>query len=634
VPAAGIGNIVAGSDGNLWFIKEQTHPWVITRVTSAGQMTDFAIPAPNDLSASLWDLTAGSDGNVWFADALWIGKITPAGETTLYALPDGMNAMKLTYGPDGNIWFVDPIQNKIGRMTPDGQATEFGGVTNVRVDSCSSVETFIAPGLNGTVWFTEPLVAKYGIIDHAGQVTENALPDAGEYLGSWTIGRDGNLWSNNAVDAFVRFSPDGSMTEFAHPINRGGAGFHVGSDGRMWYVGGSGFGAVNTDGTYTEYWTDGAALWEGGIKGFTTGPNNTLWFTYTGYGAQTSQVVRVDLDQVQPITATFNQTLTVNPGASEVVVRAAVHQANLYTTDQAVQPLIDWGDGTPPQPGEFSSASSLGVGAPPTQVGMVQVGGVHTYAHEGTYVINFTFNLVPFDQLQIQPRDQTGVIPLTTIPTSAVISYPPHEKLVMRLYEDLLHRQADGAGLAGWTALLDQGMSTADVARLMESTPEYRTKAVDRLYEKLLDREPDSGGLAAGLNFLAAGGTPEQIRASILSSAEYLAGHGHGTVDGFLYALYQDVLGRSIDPVGLQNWQAALAGGVSPAAVIDGVASSGEGLGHEIDLAYAQTLHRQADVAGEAAWETYLQAMHSSDELLVGLVSSDEYFQSARAQRR
>ena len=104
--------------------------------------------------------------------------------------------------------------------------------------------------------------------------------------------------------------------------------------------------------------------------------------------------------------------------------------------------------------------------------------------------------------------------------------------------------------------------------------------------------------------------------------------------EGFLRALYQDLLGRGIDPVGLQNWQALMAGGMSRATVVTSIAASGESLRHEVDQAYAQTLHRSADPGGETGWADYLGAGHDNDDLLAALASSQEYFLSAQAQPR
>src|SRR6516164_6515593 len=37
----------------------------------------------------------------------------------------GSGATAITSGPDGNLWFADPIAGSVGRITPDGQVTEF-----------------------------------------------------------------------------------------------------------------------------------------------------------------------------------------------------------------------------------------------------------------------------------------------------------------------------------------------------------------------------------------------------------------------------------------------------------------------------------------------------------------------------
>jgi ELWxxDGT repeat protein len=221
-----------------------------------------------------------------------------------------------------------------------------------------------------------------------------------------------------------------------------------------------------------------------------------------------------------------------------------------------------------------------------------------------------------------------------TEPWTLQVPYSPSQRLVLRLYEDLLHREADAAGLGGWTAQLDHGVPTMEVTLAIESSTEYRTRAVDGLYQALLDRHADSAGLAAGLNYLAAGGTLEQIRNSILSSAEYFNGHGQGTTEGFLRAMYQDLLGRGIDPVGLQNWQALMAAGMPRSTVVTSIAASGESLHHQVDQAYVQMLHRNADPEGEDAWADYLAAGHDNDDLLAALSSSQEYFLSAQEQPR
>src|SRR5262249_14893496 len=55
----------------------------------------------------------------------------------------------ISAGPDGNLWFTEPDANQIGRITPAGQITLFN------VPTPGSQPTGIAAGPNGNLWFTE-----------------------------------------------------------------------------------------------------------------------------------------------------------------------------------------------------------------------------------------------------------------------------------------------------------------------------------------------------------------------------------------------------------------------------------------------------------------------------------------------
>jgi hypothetical protein len=71
--------------------------------------------------------------------------------------------------------------------------------------------------------------------------------------------------------------------------------------------------------------------------------------------------------------------------------------------------------------------------------------------------------------------------------------------------------------------------------------PEERL--VQNWYARYLHREADRCGLENAVRQLRCGVAPEQIEASILASEEFY--HRHGcTPEGFVAALYEDVLGR------------------------------------------------------------------------------------------
>src|SRR5437660_3539314 len=117
------------------------------------------------------------------------------------------------------------------------------------------------------------------------------------------------------------------------------------------------------------------------------------------------------------------------------------------------------------------------------------------------------------------------------------------------VYQDLLHRSADASGLAAFTTALEQGALTRlGVALAIEGSPEYHAGQVEALYGLLLHRPADPNGLSSFTAFLAAGGSPEQGGALLAGSPEYFQTRGGGTNDGFLTAIYSDLLHRSVDP--------------------------------------------------------------------------------------
>jgi hypothetical protein len=195
-----------------------------------------------------------------------------------------------------------------------------------------------------------------------------------------------------------------------------------------------------------------------------------------------------------------------------------------------------------------------------------------------------------------------------------------NEGFVTQLYRDVLKREPDQGGLTAWSGLLDSAQAPghdsrapsgpdmrAQVAQAFVNSVEYRADVVQNSYNTLLHRSADSSGLNGWTNFLAQGGTELQLEAQILGSDEYYVTRGGGTVNGYLQAVYQDVLSRQIDPVGLQLDTALLSSnGNNTVATRTEVASvvlnSQEGDIVTIDRLYGQFLHRAPDSAGMSAF--------------------------------
>jgi hypothetical protein len=128
--------------------------------------------------------------------------------------------------------------------------------------------------------------------------------------------------------------------------------------------------------------------------------------------------------------------------------------------------------------------------------------------------------------------------------------------IVTKMYADTLGRAPDAAGLAGWTTFLrNKTLTVADVASRFYASDEYYlyhaggtpTSWVTALYQKLLNRTPDAAGLAA---WVANTSSPAWGRARVAFEFYQSLESRLKRVD----ALYQVLLGRAPDPVGWPFW--------------------------------------------------------------------------------
>ena len=197
-------------------------------------------------------------------------------------------------------------------------------------------------------------------------------------------------------------------------------------------------------------------------------------------------------------------------------------------------------------------------------------------------------------------------------------------------YRALLGRQIDPVGLADDTRALDGGISRTQIVTAIEDSNEYQVKFVNNLYFSLLGRAVDPTGLAMSLQIL--GGTPflggrptvEQLKAIIISSPEYFAKHG-STDAGFQQGLYNDALGRTIDPSALINRSAQLAQGTSRYREALEVLTSTEAYGVLTENDYRIYLHREADAGSLAGWVSALSRGMRDEAMLASLIASDAF---------
>jgi uncharacterized protein (TIGR03118 family) len=199
-------------------------------------------------------------------------------------------------------------------------------------------------------------------------------------------------------------------------------------------------------------------------------------------------------------------------------------------------------------------------------------------------------------------------------------------RFVDQVYQGLLGRQADPAGLAGWTGQMDQGLTRAQVVAGIEQSPEYLTRVVQQAYQQFLHRSAEPAGLNGWVNFLQQGHTVEQMEAGITGSPEYFQSRGGGTNNGFLAALYQDALNRAIDPAGQAASGTALANGASTGQVAAVIFSSQEFLQDLVQGDYGTFLGRPADGDGQSGFVNALRHGATDEQVLAAIAGSDELF--------
>jgi len=195
---------------------------------------------------------------------------------------------------------------------------------------------------------------------------------------------------------------------------------------------------------------------------------------------------------------------------------------------------------------------------------------------------------------------------------------------VTSLYENLLHRAPDSAGLAAWVAALNNGATNVQVATDFWNSAEHRTVQVTGYYERFLNRAPDSSGESGWVNDLLSGSLNEQgVEQAFLTSSEFQS--AHSTPAAYVVGLYEDLLGRVPSYSDQQYWENTLLQS-SYSNVAESILTTTERYVDIITNDYQTYLNRAPDTAGEQAWlASMLSGGTSRGSLAVGILGSAEY---------
>jgi len=160
---------------------------------------------------------------------------------------------------------------------------------------------------------------------------------------------------------------------------------------------------------------------------------------------------------------------------------------------------------------------------------------------------------------------------------------------VNRLYTSFLGRSPGGADAAGLTAALDNGYGRDLAAADFATSDEAKTHLagftanqfvvdpagalITQLYVTAFGRNPDLPGLADYQRQLSAGLSAAEFAQSLASSPEFRGLHDNQNPDVFVGSLYRSGLGRAPETA---YWTNQIAAGANPADLILGIGGSSE----------------------------------------------------------
>ncbi|UOA27117.1 DUF4214 domain-containing protein [Pseudosulfitobacter sp. DSM 107133] len=230
---------------------------------------------------------------------------------------------------------------------------------------------------------------------------------------------------------------------------------------------------------------------------------------------------------------------------------------------------------------------------------------------------------------------------------------------VYRLYQATLGREPDRVGQIGWVTQLssgaiDLGRATNGFINSLEFQKIYGalddSAFVTLLYRNVLDRDPDAGGLAGWLSAMEDGAarlnvvlgfseSREFINNTAATATAYTIGRDTASWSDDVFRVYQATLGRVPDAAGFAGWSDNLVNGTPLVDVVSGFVRSREfqntygALDNSdfIELLYQNVLGRAADAGGLAGWLAQLEGGATRAQVVLGFSQSGEFRKATAA---
>ena len=225
--------VAPGPDSVVWFTLDGSN--AIGRLKN-GRIEKVRKPSEN---LEPLGLAAGVDGSAWHTDAhrRAISHVSHDGTITSYDLSTPVARLgRLALGPDGAVWFAEPTAVSVTRLK-DGVLTRHPVGPLTGAGEANAGPFGVAVDAQGTVWATLQHANKLVRISPSGEMTEFALPTRHSGPGDVAVDATGAVWILElGANKVARFAA-GRFEEFLVPTpNAGITALAVAPDGSAWFT--------------------------------------------------------------------------------------------------------------------------------------------------------------------------------------------------------------------------------------------------------------------------------------------------------------------------------------------------------------------------------------------------------------
>ncbi|MGH7135172.1 MAG: DUF4214 domain-containing protein, partial [Pirellulales bacterium] len=213
--------------------------------------------------------------------------------------------------------------------------------------------------------------------------------------------------------------------------------------------------------------------------------------------------------------------------------------------------------------------------------------------------------------------------------TVQVTSY--QATVITKLYQQVLHRPPDTAGLEYWVSKIQQGTSYGVVAQGFFESTEHLDPIIQQYYQTFLGRAADTQGLNNWYNVWVNHGGPEPVVAGMIDSTEFFAlaakeYPSSSSITSWVTGLYERLLGRAPQGNDLPYWTNQInSGKMTPTEVVNAFQSSQEYYQNLTISFFKEYLNRGPSSTELSAYVAAFQAGATQSDVQTQLINTPEY---------